>query len=63
MRILGICFKRGGIKRIGRGGFFDPARPSVIAQSSKPIEVPWNDAFVGELDPMSTMEYFWLESS
>lgn len=48
MRILGICFKRGGWKSVGRGGFFNPARPSVIAQSSHPIDVPWNDAFIGK---------------
>ncbi|TVY44201.1 Peptide transporter, partial [Lachnellula occidentalis] len=49
MRIIGICFKRGGWKSIGRGGFFDPARPSVIATSGDPIEVPWNDAFVDDV--------------
>ncbi|TVY58000.1 Peptide transporter PTR2 [Lachnellula cervina] len=49
VRILGICFKRGGWKSIGRGGFFDPARPSVIATSGSPIDVPWNDAFVDDV--------------
>lgn len=49
MRILGICFKRGGIWRIGRGGFFEPAKPSNIAESANPIEVPWNDAFVDDV--------------
>ncbi|TAQ83509.1 hypothetical protein B7494_g8165, partial [Chlorociboria aeruginascens] len=49
MRILGICFKRGSWRRIGRGGFFDAARPSVIAKSSHPINVPWNDAFVDDV--------------
>ncbi|KAF4624168.1 hypothetical protein G7Y89_g14006 [Cudoniella acicularis] len=48
-RILGICFRRGGLKRIASGGFFEPAKPSVIAQSSHPMEVPWNDAFVDDV--------------
>jgi len=43
-RILGICFKRGGFTRMFKknGGFFQPAKPSVIAQSGNPISVPWN---------------------
>jgi dipeptide/tripeptide permease len=47
-RVVGICFKRGGIKKMfGKGkGFFEPAKPSVIALSGNPIEVPWNDQFV-----------------
>ncbi|EHL02847.1 putative Peptide transporter PTR2 [Glarea lozoyensis 74030] len=51
LRVLGICFKRGGIKRMfGKGkGFFEPAKPSVIALSGSPIEVPWNDAFVNDV--------------
>ncbi|KAE8452712.1 hypothetical protein EG329_013971 [Mollisiaceae sp. DMI_Dod_QoI] len=49
MRILGICFKRGGFKRIVTGGFFEPAKPSNLAKSAKPMEVPWNDAFVDDV--------------
>jgi dipeptide/tripeptide permease len=51
IRILGICFRRGGVKRLftKNDSFFTPAKPSVIAQSSKPIEVPWNDAFVDDV--------------
>lgn len=45
-RIIGICFRRGGLKSIGRSGFWEHAKPSVIAQSSHPISVPWNDKFV-----------------
>lgn len=48
-RILGICFKRGGIKGLGRGKFFEPAKPSVIALSNDPIHVPWNDAFIEDV--------------
>lgn len=50
-RVLGICFRRGGMRRLFQRGksFFDPARPSVIAQSSHPIDVPWNDAFVDDV--------------
>lgn len=42
----GICFRRGGLKKLGRAGFWDSAKPSVIAQSSSPMSVPWNDRFV-----------------
>jgi len=47
-RILGICFKRGGFKKMFKknGGFFEAAKPSVIAQSGHHIDVPWNDQFV-----------------
>lgn len=47
-RVVGICFKRGGFKKIfsKKQSFFDAAKPSVIAVSGNPIEVPWNDAFV-----------------
>lgn len=50
-RVLGICFKRGGLKRLFKKNqsFFDPARPSVLAQSSHPIDVPWNEAFVEDV--------------
>jgi dipeptide/tripeptide permease len=47
-RILGICFRRGGLKKMFKknGGFFEAAKPSVIAQSGHHIDVPWNDEFV-----------------
>jgi dipeptide/tripeptide permease len=48
-RVLGICFKRGGWKKIGRGGFFDLAKPSVIARSGNLIDVPWNDQFIEDV--------------
>jgi dipeptide/tripeptide permease len=48
-RVLGVCFKRGGIRKIGRHGFWEPAKPSVIAKSSNPIQVGWNDQFVEDV--------------
>jgi dipeptide/tripeptide permease len=45
-RIVSICFKRGGFMKIFKGGFFEAAKPSVIALSGNPIQVPWNDEFV-----------------
>jgi len=48
-KILGICFKRGGWKQIGSQGFWDHAKPSAIAHSSKVVEVPWNDRFVDDV--------------
>jgi hypothetical protein len=51
VRIVGICIKRGGFKKLisRRGDFFAAAKPSVIAQSSHPIEVPWTDGFVEDV--------------
>ncbi|TVY44639.1 Peptide transporter PTR2 [Lachnellula cervina] len=49
-KILGICFKRGGLKSIGRKGFFNHAKPSVIAQSNNPISVPWSDLFISDVE-------------
>ncbi|PQE26084.1 oligopeptide transporter protein [Rutstroemia sp. NJR-2017a BBW] len=49
-RVVGICIKRGGFMSIFRGkGFFEPAKPSVIAQSGRPLAVPWNDEFVEDV--------------
>jgi hypothetical protein len=49
VRIVGICFRRGGITKLFRGDFFAAAKPSVIAQSNHPIEVPWTDGFVEDV--------------
>jgi len=49
MRVLGICLKRAGLRGFGRHGFWDHAKPSVIAQSGHPIEVPWNDEFIEDV--------------
>lgn len=50
-RVVGICFKRGGWRKIftRKGGFFDAAKPSNIAQSNHIIQVPWNDQFVEDV--------------
>lgn len=50
-RVLGICFKRGGFVKMFKrhGGFFEAAKPSVLALSSQPIDVPWNDAFIDDV--------------
>ncbi|KFY75119.1 hypothetical protein V499_04894 [Pseudogymnoascus sp. VKM F-103] len=48
-RVLSICFSRGGWKRIGRHGFWEPAKPSVIAASGRIIPVQWNDQFVEDV--------------
>jgi dipeptide/tripeptide permease len=51
VRILGICFRRGGLRDIfsKNGDFFAHAKPSVIARSQYPMEVPWNDDFVDDV--------------
>ena len=51
IKIVGICFKRGGLPKIfsRKGDFFSLAKPSVIARSSHPIEVPWTDEFVEDV--------------
>ncbi|KAI0527872.1 major facilitator superfamily transporter peptide [Xylaria bambusicola] len=48
-RVLGVVFRRGGIKRIGRGGFWDLAKPSEIAKAGLNIQTQWNDAFVDDV--------------
>ncbi|KAK2623926.1 hypothetical protein QTJ16_006560 [Diplocarpon rosae] len=50
-KILGICFGRGGfVKMFQRnGGFFEAAKPSVMAASGRPQDVPWNDQFVDDV--------------
>jgi len=48
-RVLGICFRRGGFISVFKGGFFEPAKPSNIAASGRPISVQWNDEFVDDV--------------
>ncbi|KAK4142828.1 general substrate transporter [Dichotomopilus funicola] len=50
-RVLGIIFRRGGIKRIGRHGFWDLAKPSNIAAAglSGHFVTRWNDDFVDDV--------------
>ncbi|KAJ8128225.1 hypothetical protein O1611_g5411 [Lasiodiplodia mahajangana] len=48
-RVLGVVFRRGGIKRIGRKGFWDLAKPSEIEKAGLNIKTRWNDAFVDDV--------------
>ena len=48
-RVVGICLKNGGYKRIGRKGFWDVAKPSVMAANGNPREVAWNDGFIEDV--------------
>ncbi|KAH8161923.1 hypothetical protein CIB48_g6341 [Xylaria polymorpha] len=48
-RVLGVVFRRGGIKRIGRSGFWDLAKPSEIEKAGLNIPTQWNDAFVDDV--------------
>lgn len=50
-RILGIVFRRGGIKKIGRHGFWDLAKPSNIAAAGLQgtYKTHWNDQFVDDV--------------
>lgn len=49
MRVLGICLRSGGIMKIGRHGFWDAAKPSVIAAKGLSIKTQWNDQFVEDV--------------
>ncbi|KAK7750161.1 peptide transporter ptr2 [Diatrype stigma] len=48
-RVLGVCLRRGGFKKLGRHGFWDLAKPSHIAASGLSIETRWNDQFVDDV--------------
>ncbi|KAL2069386.1 hypothetical protein VTL71DRAFT_14065 [Oculimacula yallundae] len=47
-KVLGICLKT-NIKRFGRHGFWEAAKPSVIAARGGAVTVPWNDQFVEDV--------------
>lgn len=50
-RALGICFRRGGIRKIGRSGFWELAKPSNIAAAGLSGTYPprWNDQFIDDV--------------
>ncbi|KAK1761522.1 general substrate transporter [Echria macrotheca] len=50
-RVLGIIFRRGGWKRIGRHGFWELAKPSNIAAAGLDgvYHTRWNDQFVEDV--------------
>lgn len=47
--MLGICLRHGGIFKIGRHGFWESAKPSVIASRGLNIQTRWNDEFVDDV--------------
>ncbi|KAL3455358.1 POT family-domain-containing protein [Aspergillus heterothallicus] len=51
IRVLKICLSNGGIFRIGRHGFWDAAKPSVIAANGAQhrVQTRWNDQFVEDV--------------
>lgn len=49
VRVLKICLANGGVMRIGRPGWWEYAKPSVIASKGLAIETQWNDQFVDDV--------------
>ncbi|GAM89072.1 hypothetical protein ANO11243_071070 [Dothideomycetidae sp. 11243] len=49
VRVLKICFSNGNIKKFGRHGFWEIAKPSVIAARGLNIQTRWNDQFVEDV--------------
>jgi hypothetical protein len=49
VKLLGVIFRRGGLARIGRGGFWKLGKPSEIAAAGLSISTPWNDQFVDDV--------------
>ena len=47
-RVLGVCLKK-GYTRIGRKGFWEPAKPSVMRANGQEVTVPWDDQFVEDV--------------
>ncbi|EGO56175.1 hypothetical protein NEUTE1DRAFT_130226 [Neurospora tetrasperma FGSC 2508] len=50
-RVLGVCLRRGGIKKIGRHGFWELAKPSNIAAAGLEgtYQTQWSDQFVEDV--------------
>jgi dipeptide/tripeptide permease len=48
-RVLGICFRHGGLKKLGRDSFWEPAKPSFIAERGLDVQTQWNDEFVDDV--------------
>lgn len=48
-KVLGVIFRRGGLFKIGRKGWWDAAKPSNIAASGLSIRTTWNDEFVDDV--------------
>lgn len=47
-KVLGLALKRNWHK-VGRHGFWDAAKPSVLASQGSDMVVPWNDDFVDDV--------------
>jgi dipeptide/tripeptide permease len=48
-KLLGVIFRRGGMSKIGRSGFWALGKPSNIAAAGLSIQTGWNDAFVDDV--------------
>jgi dipeptide/tripeptide permease len=48
-KLLGIIFRRGGLARIGRRGFWKLGKPSEIAAAGLSIQTSWTDEFVDDV--------------
>jgi len=48
-RVLGICISKGGLFKIGRKGFWEPAKPTNLRASGDHRVVDWNDQFVNDV--------------
>ena len=49
VRVLGVCLRNGGWKRIGRKGFWNQAKPSVLEAQGSTYVCEWNDQFVEDV--------------
>jgi len=47
-KVLGICLQK-GFWKIGRHGFWESAKPSVMAAQGINTKLPWNDQFVDDV--------------
>ncbi|OAQ75369.1 oligopeptide transporter [Purpureocillium lilacinum] len=48
-RVIGHCMRGGGVWRIGRDGWWEAGKPSVIAASGRRPETHYNDQFVEDV--------------
>jgi dipeptide/tripeptide permease len=48
-KLFGVIFRRGGLGKIGRGGFWALGKPSNIAAAGLSIQTTWNDEFVDDV--------------
>lgn len=48
-KVLGAAIKHGGLRKIGRSGFWDAAKPSVRAAAGGTTAYPYDDQFVDDV--------------